>query len=263
MAPADMAEVFAKWNQGRLQSYLVEITSEILAATENGTPMIDLVLDAAGQKGTGAWTVVASMELSQPTALIAEAVYARIVSADPKRRERASHMFRSPITDVEGVSVDDVEAALYGSKIVSYAQGFRLLAAASEEHGWDLDLGTVASLWRAGCIIRAAFLEEITQAYRANPDLADLIEADFFADALNSAETSWRVAVSGAARSGIPVPAYGSALAYFDGIRSRRLPASLIQAQRDYFGAHTFERIDRPRGEFFHRNWGESDPAEH
>src|SRR5919106_916473 len=258
MDPAEIAEVFAKWNQGRLQSYLVEITSEILAATENGKPVIDLVLDAAGQKGTGKWTVVSSMELAEPTALIAEAVYARIVSSDPERRERASLIFRSPIGELDGVSIDDVEGALYASKIVSYAQGFRLLGAASHEHGWSLDLGSVASLWRAGCIIRAVFLEEITQAYQASPDLEDLIEADFFADALGSAEDSWRAVVAGAARAGIPVPAYSSALSFFDGNRSQRLPASLIQAQRDYFGAHTFERVDRPRGEFFHRNWDES-----
>jgi 6-phosphogluconate dehydrogenase len=258
MEPSEIAEVFAKWNQGRLQSYLVEITADILAVTDDGKPMIDLVLDAAGQKGTGKWTVVASMELAEPTALIAEAVYARIISSDPDRRARASRLFHAPISDVEGVGVENVEAALYASKIISYAQGFRLLSTASRENGWNLDLGSVASIWRAGCIIRAVFLEEITQAYLTTPNLKDLTEAEFFSEALTSAQGSWRVVVSAAARAGIPVPAYASALAYFDGFRSARLPASLIQAQRDYFGAHTFERVDRPRGEFFHRNWIES-----
>ena len=258
MTPGEIAEVFARWNEGRLQSYLVEITAEILAATEDGKPVIDIILDAAGQKGTGAWTVIASMELAEPTALIAEAVYARIISSDPERRARSSRIFHTPTIEVEGVTIDDVEAALYASKIISYAQGFRLLSAASEADGWDLDLGLVASLWRAGCIIRAVFLEDITQAYLTNPELEDLTDADFFSGALGSAQGSWRKVVSGAASAGIPVPAYSSALAYFDGFRSPRLPASLIQAQRDYFGAHTFERVDRPRGEFFHRDWGEA-----
>ncbi|MBW3666449.1 MAG: hypothetical protein KY394_02520 [Actinobacteria bacterium] len=217
-----------------------------------------IVLDAAGQKGTGKWTVIESMDLGEPTALIAEAVYARIVSSDPDRRDRASKLFHTPTAELEAVSVDDIEAALYASKIVSYSQGFRLLSGASEKHAWGLDLGSVASLWRAGCIIRAVFLEDITEAYLANPRLEDLTEAEFFSDALSSAQSSWRAVVAGAVEAGIPVPAYSSALAYFDGFRSARLPASLIQAQRDYFGAHTFERVDRPRGEFFHRNW-ESD----
>ena len=259
MAPGEIAEVFAGWNEGRLQSYLVEITAEILAATENGSPVIDTILDAAGQKGTGAWTVIASMELAEPTALIAEAVYARIISSDPDRRARTSRLFHTPTIKVEGATIDDVEAALYASKIISYAQGFRLLSAASEANRWDLDLGSVASLWRAGCIIRAAFLEDITEAYIKDPELEDLTDAGFFSEALGSAQESWRNVVSAAAKAGIPVPAYSSALAYFDGFRSPRLPASLIQAQRDYFGAHTFERVDRPRGEFFHRNWAESE----
>jgi len=261
MAPGDIAEVFAGWNEGRLQSYLVEITAEILAATEDGNPVIDTILDAAGQKGTGAWTVIASMHLAEPTALIAEAVYARIISSDPERRARTSRLFHTPTIEVGGVTIDDVEAALYASKIISYAQGFRLLSAASEANGWDLDLGSVASLWRAGCIIRAVFLEDITEAYRNNSELEDLTDAEFFSEALGSAQESWRNVVSAAATAGIPVPAYSSALAYFDGFRSPRLPASLIQAQRDYFGAHTFERVDRPRGEFFHRNWGGSDSS--
>jgi 6-phosphogluconate dehydrogenase len=255
MAPAEIAEVFAGWNRGRLRSYLIEITAEILAAEEEGTPMVDLILDAAGQKGTGKWTVIASMDLAEPTALVAEAVYARIVSSDPDRRRELSAVFDTPLGDLAGVTLEDIEAALYASKIVSYTQGFRLMRAASEENGWGLDPGGVASLWRAGCIIRAAFLEDITAAYRQAGDLSDLSLAPFFSDALRSAEEPWRRVVSGAASAGIPVPAYSSALAYFDGMRSGRLPANLIQAQRDFFGAHTFERVDRPRGETFHREW--------
>jgi 6-phosphogluconate dehydrogenase len=255
MAPREIAGVFAEWDRGRLRSYLIEITAKILAAEEAGVPMVDLILDAAGQKGTGKWTVISSMELAEPTALVAEAVYARIVSSDPDKRKRASVLFDGPTGSLEGVTVDDIEAALYASKIVSYSQGFRLLGAASAEYGWNVDPGAVAALWRAGCIIRAAFLDDITEAYRADPGLEDLTFAPFFADALHSAENSWRKVVSGAARAGIPAPAYSSALAYFDGMRSERLPANLIQAQRDFFGAHTFERVDHARGEWFHREW--------
>ncbi len=255
MAPAEIGEVFARWDQGRLRSYLVEITADILSATENGKPMIDGILDAAGQKGTGKWTVVASMEAGEPTTLVAEAVYARIVSSDPDRRRRAAGVFDTPVGDLTGVTESDIEAALYASKIISYAQGFRLMKTASDENGWDLDMGGLASIWRAGCIIRAVFLEDITAAYEAKPDLPDLTEAAFFASALTDAEPAWRKVVAAAALAGIPSPAYSSALAYFDGMRSYRLPADLIQAQRDYFGAHTFERVDRPRGEFFHHDW--------
>jgi 6-phosphogluconate dehydrogenase len=195
------------------------------------------------------------MESAAPTTLVAEAVYARIVSSDPARRDVAADLFPSPVASVTGVTVDDIESALYASKIVSYAQGFRLLQSASDEHGWDLDMGTIASIWRAGCIIRAVFLEDITAAYRADPDLGDLMEAGFFSSALRDEEMAWRRVVGAAVGAGVPTPAYSSALAYFDGLRSRRLPANLIQAQRDYFGAHTFERTDRPRGEFFHHEW--------
>ncbi len=254
MEPAEIAEVFARWDEGRLRSYLIEITADILADTEDGTPMVDLILDAAGQKGTGKWTVIASMELAEPTALVAEAVYARIVSSDPDRRGRAAKLF--PATGIlEGVTVDDIEAALYASKIISYSQGFRLMRSASGEYGWGIDPGAVAALWRAGCIIRAAFLEDITAAYREDPDLEDLTFASFFSDALREAEGGWRRVVAGAAAAGVPAPAYSSALAYYDAMRSETLPANLIQAQRDYFGSHTFERVDRPRGEWFHREW--------
>lgn len=255
MTPSDMSKVFAGWDEGRLRSYLIEITSEILATELEGGPIVDLILDAAGQKGTGKWTVVSSMDLGQPTTLVGEAVYARIVSSDPEARKRAAAIYEDPIANMGEVTPDDVESALYASKIVSYAQGFRLMRAASDEFGWDLDLGTIASIWRAGCIIRAVFLEDITAAFSREPDLPDMIEDGFFSRALKEAEASWRGVVAGAALAGIPAPAYSSALSYFDGMRSERLPANLIQAQRDFFGAHTFERVDHPRGEFFHHQW--------
>jgi 6-phosphogluconate dehydrogenase len=255
MRPSQISEVFGGWNEGRLRSYLIEITRDILATTENGTAMVDLILDAAGQKGTGKWTVISSMEFGEPTTLVAEAVYARVVSSDPERRRRAADVFPTPTSELPGVTTEDIEQALYASKIISYAQGFRLMGRASAEHDWALDPGSIASIWRAGCIIRAAFLEDITAAYRRDPDLADMAEDGFFAGQLLDAETPWRKVVAGAVRAGIPAPAYSSALAYFDSMRSARLPADLIQAQRDYFGAHTFERVDRPRGEFFHHKW--------
>jgi 6-phosphogluconate dehydrogenase len=195
------------------------------------------------------------MDMGQPTTLVAEAVYARIVSSDPAARMRAADIYRTPTGSIEEMSTDDVESALYASKIISYAQGFRLMRAASDEYGWDLDLGTIASIWRAGCIIRADFLEDITAAYARDRDLQDMIEDEFFSSALKTNQASWRTAVAGAAIAGIPAPAYSSALAYFDAMRSTRLPANLIQAQRDFFGAHTFERVDRPRGEFSHHEW--------
>jgi 6-phosphogluconate dehydrogenase len=255
MSPGEMAKVFAGWNEGRLRSYLIEISSEILGTELEGSPIVDLILDAAGQKGTGKWTVMSSMELGQPTTLVGEAVYARIVSSDPEARRRAAAIYDSPLGSMGGTGSDDVEAALYASKIISYAQGFRLMRAASEEYDWDLDLGTIASIWRAVCIIRADFLEDITAAYRRERDLPDMIEDEFFAAALEEAEPRWRNVVSAAVEAGIPVPAYSSALSYFDAMRSEHLPANLIQAQRDFFGAHTFERVDRPRGEFFHHEW--------
>ena len=255
MTAVELSEVFRGWNEGRLRSYLIEITRDILAATEDGRPMVDLILDVAGQKGTGKWTVISSMDFGEPTTLVAEAVYARIVSSDPDRRQRAANVFPTPIGDLAGVKSGDIEQSLYASKIISYAQGFRLMDRASTEHDWGLSPGSIASIWRAGCIIRAAFLEDITAAYLRDPALADMTEDQFFAKALLEAETPWRKVVAGAVTAGIPAPAYSSALAYFDSMRSARLPADLIQAQRDYFGAHTFERVDSPRGEFFHREW--------
>jgi 6-phosphogluconate dehydrogenase len=249
-----IADIFDGWNSGRLRSYLIKITAEILRTLEDGEPIIDKILDAAGQKGTGAWTVVASMDLGEPTTLVSEAVYARTVSSNPELRRETAALFPRPIGELSA-SVEDIEAALYASKIVSYAQGFRLMSRASTDFGWQLDLGSIASLWRAGCIIRADFLEDITRSYTDGNGPSDMMLDDFFAEALRSAEASWRNVVSAAVNAGIPVPAYASALAYFDGMRSAVLPANLIQAQRDFFGAHTFERTDQPRGKFFHHQW--------
>ncbi len=250
-----MAATFRSWGEGVLESFLIEITADILATRdEDGEPLVEKILDTAGQKGTGKWTVISSMELGQPVTLVAEAVFARIVSALRDARLAVAPVLEGPAA-VAAIDLDDIRDALYASKIVSYTQGFLLLRAASEEHGWDLDLGRIASLWREGCIIRAVFLDDITAAFRRDPALPALLADGFFAGAVNSAQHGWRRVVAAAVASGIPVPAYSSALAFYDGFRSTVTSANLIQAQRDYFGAHTYERIDRPRGEFFHTNW--------
>ena len=225
---------------------------------ETEQPLVDVVLDAAAQKGSGKWTVVASMDHTTPTTLVAEAVYGRILSSMVEERATASAVLTGPpsaITDDTTEVIDDLEDAVYASKIVSYAQGFMLFHAAREELGWELDPGTIASLWRAGCIIRSRFLSEITTAYRIRPDVPNLLLDPFFSEAVTAAEPGWRRSVIRAQQAGIPVPAYASALAFYDGYRSERLPANLIQAQRDAFGAHTYERLDRPRGEFIHSEW--------
>jgi 6-phosphogluconate dehydrogenase len=253
MTHAAMSETFAAWGEGILDSFLIDITADILATTdEDGSPLVEKILDAAGQKGTGKWTVISSMELGQPVSLVAEAVYARIVSSFKELRVRvaAERPDRQMAVDV---SVDDLRDALFASKIVSYAQGFMLLREASEEHGWDLDLAKVASLWRAGCIIRAAFLDDVMQAFSAGTD--NLLLDPGFAVRVRDAEAGWRRVVSAAVMAGVPVPAYSSALAFYDAFGSAQGSANLIQAQRDYFGAHTYERVDRPRGEFFHTDW--------
>ena len=258
MSAAEMQSRFIAWNEGKLDSYLVEITSEILGHTTDGVATVDLILDAAGQKGTGKWTVIASMEEGMPVTLVGESVYARMVSALVGERQRASQVLggaTEPISDDPQSVIHDLRDAVYGSKIVSYAQGFMLFRAASEEYQWDLRPDVIASLWRAGCIIRSQFLGDITSAYRANPDLENLLVDDYFATEIASTLPGWRRTVARAAMAGIPVPAYASALAFFDGYRAPRLPANLIQAQRDYFGAHTYERIDRERGEWFHTDW--------
>ncbi len=263
MSASQMQPIFSKWNEGRLDSYLIELTARVLAVADEedeDVPLVDRVLDAAAQKGSGKWTVIASMDHSTPTTLVAEAVYARFLSAMVEERAAASEVLTGPpgvITDHPAEVVDDLEDAVYASKIVSYAQGFMLFHAAKEELGWELDPGTIAALWRNGCIIRSRFLAEITTAYRIRPDVPNLLLDPFFSEAIIAAETGWRRTVNRAQAAGIPVPAYASALAFYDGYRSARLPANLIQAQRDAFGAHTYERIDRPRGEFFHSDWNE------
>jgi 6-phosphogluconate dehydrogenase len=250
-----MADTFRWWGDGVLDSFLIDITADILSTLDDdGSPLVEKILDAAGQKGTGKWTVISSMELGQPVTLVAEAVYARIVSALKEQRVEASKALYGPMGRPD-VSLDDIRDALYASKIVSYAQGFHLLRAASDEYGWELDYGRIASLWREGCIIRAAFLDDITAAFERDASLLSLLLDRFFLDALMDSQAGWRRVVAAAATTGIPVPAYASALSFFDGYRSERTAANLIQAQRDYFGAHTYERIDKPRGEFFHTNW--------
>ena len=251
-----MAETFRGWGEGVLDSFLVDITADILAfRDEHGEIVLEKILDAAGQKGTGKWTAMSSLELGQPVTLVAEAVYARIVSALKDQRIEAASVLPGPDSSLDGLSLDDLASALYCSKIVSYAQGFLLLRAAADEHGWDLDFGRIASLWREGCIIRAAFLDDITAAFDRTPDLTSLLLDGFFTDAIAEHQAGWRRTIARAVGAGIPVPAYSSALAFYDAYRSERLPANMIQAQRDYFGAHTYERIDRPRGEHFHTDW--------
>jgi 6-phosphogluconate dehydrogenase len=258
-APA-ISKVFAKWNKGELDSYLVEITRDILAYKdeETGQPLVDVILDTAGQKGTGKWTVISACDLGMPVTLIGEAVFARCLSAIKEERVAAADNLKGPkpkIGEDRKEFIEAVRQALYASKIVSYAQGFQMLRAAAAEFGWDLNYGGIALMWRGGCIIRSQFLGRIKDAFEDNPGLVNLMTVPYFRKALSKAQDGWRTAVAKAVRKGIPVPAFSSALAYYDGYRSARLPANLLQAQRDYFGAHTYERTDKPRGQFFHTNW--------
>jgi 6-phosphogluconate dehydrogenase len=259
MTAPEMHQVFAEWNQGELESYLIEITRDILAFNDtDGQPLVDKILDSAGQKGTGKWTVVSSQDLGIPITLIAEAVYGRMISALKEERVAASAKLRGPKPAISGDRakfVDAIRQALYASKIVSYAQGFMLMRAAAAEYKWTLSYGAIALMWRGGCIIRSRFLGDIKAAFQKNPALSNLLLDPFFKKAVHKAQRAWRNVVSTAARKGIPIPAMSTALAFFDGYRSERLPANLLQAQRDYFGAHTYERIDQPRGQFFHTNW--------
>ncbi len=260
MGHEEMARTFRSWGKGKLDSFLVDITADILARRdEDGEPLLEKVLDAAGQKGTGKWTAISAFELGMPVTLVAEAVHARVVSAFHQQRAAAAALLNGPVPGGHGEPglVDAIHDALYASKIVSYAQGFMLLRGAGEAYGWDLDYGRIASLWREGCIIRAAFLDDITAAFRKETGLSNLMLDPFFAEELAGAQVGWRRVVETAVRWGIPVPAYSSALAFYDAYRSKRLPANLIQAQRDYFGAHTYERLDRPRGDFFHTDWAD------
>ncbi|MBT8038651.1 MAG: decarboxylating NADP(+)-dependent phosphogluconate dehydrogenase [Gammaproteobacteria bacterium] len=259
MSNVEMHAVFERWNEGVLDSYLVEITRDILGyRDENGEATLDYILDTAGQKGTGKWTAIAALDVGQPLTAIAEAVFARCLSALKKERVAASEILSGPEALFDGDRermVNDLEQALYASKIVSYAQGFQLMRAMSDEEDWALDYGAVAQMWRGGCIIRSRFLDNIHDAFETDPELANLLLDDFFQQATAAAQAAWRRVAAQAVVLGIPMPAIGAALSYYDGYRSERLPANLLQAQRDYFGAHTYERIDKPRGEFFHTNW--------
>ncbi len=253
-------EIFSEWNQGELDSYLIDISSNIFAKKdEDGQPVVDKILDTAGQKGTGKWTVFSSLDLGQPVTLIGESVFARCLSALKEERVAASSILEGPgaaaIESDRSSFIEYVRCALYCSKIVSYAQGYMLLRAAAQEHGWNLNMGGIALMWRGGCIIRSRFLGKIKEAFDKNPALDNLLLDSFFSGALNQYQASWRKAIVHAVQLGVPTPAFSTALAFFDGYRTARLPANLLQAQRDYFGAHTYERIDRPRGQFFHTNW--------
>jgi 6-phosphogluconate dehydrogenase len=259
MTAPEMHEVFAQWNQGELDSYLIEITRDILAFKDaDGLPLVDKILDTAGQKGTGKWTVMSSADLGVPITLITEAVYSRCVSAMKDERVAAAKILKGPKRAIPADRVkfvEDIRQALYASKIISYAQGYMLMRAAAKEYNWNLNYGGIALMWRGGCIIRSRFLGKIKEAFDRKPDLSSLLLDKFFKGEIKKAQRSWRNVVATAARKGIPAPAFSTALNFFDGYRSERLPASLLQAQRDYFGAHTYERIDKPRGEFFHTNW--------
>ncbi len=259
MGADEMHEVFKKWNTGDLNSYLIEITRDILGFKDSdGKPLVDKILDTAGQKGTGKWTSETSLDLGIPLTLISEAVYGRCLSAMKEERVKASKVLHGPKPLFKGdkkAFLDDLEKALYASKIVSYAQGFTLLRAAAEEYKWNLNYGGIALLWRGGCIIRSIFLGKIKEAFDKNPDLSNLLLDPFFKEKIEQSQDGWRRVVSTAVMNGIWVPAFSTALSYFDGVRNSRLPANLLQAQRDYFGAHQYERVDKPRGEFFHTNW--------
>ncbi|HXR78869.1 MAG TPA: decarboxylating NADP(+)-dependent phosphogluconate dehydrogenase [Bryobacteraceae bacterium] len=252
-------EVFAEWNRGELDSFLIEITSEIFSKKdEDGQPLIDKILDTAGQKGTGKWTAISALDLGTPVTLIGEAVFARCLSALKDERVAASKVLSGP-TQVKAEDrdrfIEDVRRALYCSKLISYAQGYMLLREAAKEQGWNLNLGGIALMWRGGCIIRSRFLGKIKEAYDRNPKLLNLLLDGFFSKLLNDYQASWRSALVHAINLGVPTPAFSTALSFYDGYRTERLPANLLQAQRDFFGAHTYERVDKPRGRFFHTNW--------
>jgi 6-phosphogluconate dehydrogenase len=256
----ELREIFAEWNKGELDSYLIEISSHIFATKdEDGQPLVDKILDTAGQKGTGKWTVISALDTGQPVTLIGESVFARCLSALKEERVEASKVLGGPASKAEvgdhATFIENVRCALYCSKIVSYAQGYMLLRAAAKENGWNLNMGGIALMWRGGCIIRSRFLGKIKEAFDKNQGIENLLLDSFFFSALNSYQASWRKAQVHAVELGVPTPAFSTALAFYDGYRAARLPANLLQAQRDYFGAHTYERIDQPRGQFFHTNW--------
>ena len=265
MSADEMHEVFAEWNEGELDSYLIEISRDILAKKdEDGAPLVDKILDTAGQKGTGKWTVINSQDLGIPITLMAEAVYSRCVSALKDERVKASRKLKGPRPMLTAIAnnperkkafINDIKSALYASKIVSYAQGYMLMRAAAKEYKWTLNYGGIALMWRGGCIIRSRFLGKIKEAFDKSPKLANLMLDDYFRGEIKNAQNGWRNVVATAAKRGIPAPAFSTALAFYDQYRSAVLPANLLQAQRDYFGAHTYERVDQPRGQFFHTDW--------
>lgn len=259
MSNDEMHEVFKKWNEEELDSYLIEITRDILGyKDENGEETVDFILDTAGQKGTGKWTGISALDLGIPLTLIGESVFSRCLSAQKDLRVQASKVINGPKPNFDGDRqqfLDDLKMALYGAKIISYAQGYNLMMEAAKEYGWNLNYGGIALMWRGGCIIRSAFLGDIKKAFEKNPELPNLLLDPFFKEKVENAQEGWRRVSATALSNGIPVPAITSALCYFDGFRTERLPANLLQAQRDYFGAHTYERTDKPRGEFFHTNW--------
>ncbi|WP_347331823.1 decarboxylating NADP(+)-dependent phosphogluconate dehydrogenase [Marinimicrobium locisalis] len=258
MSHDEMHEVFAEWNEGELNSYLVEITRDILAYKEDGEPLVEKILDKAGQKGTGKWTGIIALDMGIPLTLIGEAVFARCLSAQKDERVEASEVLSGPKVKFEGdkkAFVDDLRQALLAAKMISYAQGYALMREAAREFGWHLNYGGIALMWRGGCIIRSGFLDNIKQAFDKNGELKNLLLDDYFKGKIEAAQDGWRRIAATAISSGIPTPTITSALNYFDGYRCARLPANLLQAQRDYFGAHTYERVDKPRGEHFHTNW--------
>jgi 6-phosphogluconate dehydrogenase len=259
MTAAEMQQDFANWNKTELDSYLIEITSHILAYKDtDGQPLVDKILDTAGQKGTGKWTVINSADLGIPITLIAEAVYSRCVSALKDERVAAAKKLKGPRPKISGdraAFVEGIRLALYASKIISYAQGYMLMRAAAKQYGWNLNYGGVALMWRGGCIIRSRFLGKIKEAYDHHAKLTNLLLDNFFRSEIKKCQRAWRLVVATAARKGIPTPAFSTALNFYDSYRCARLPANLLQAQRDYFGAHTYERVDQPRGQFFHTNW--------
>jgi 6-phosphogluconate dehydrogenase len=259
MTSDEMFDVFREWNEGELDSYLIEITRDILAfKDEQGEPLLEKILDTAGQKGTGKWTGIAALDLGIPLTLIAEAVFARCLSAMKEERTNASKILSGPRPEFTGDKksfIEDLRKALYASKIVSYAQGYTLMRAAATEYNWNLNYGGVALMWRGGCIIRSVFLGKIKEAFDRNPELENILLDPYFKEKVEASQDSWRRVISSAVTNGIPIPAFSIALSYFDGYRTERLPANMLQAQRDYFGAHQYERIDEPRGKFFHTNW--------
>jgi 6-phosphogluconate dehydrogenase len=262
MTAEECSKVFAEWNAGKLDSFLIQITADILQQKDpaTGKPFVDIVLDTAGQKGTGKWTSVNALDMGVPAATIAEAVFARCISAVKDERVAASKQLSGPAGKFSGdrtAMIQAIHDALYCSKICSYAQGFQLMRSAQDEYKWTLNFGEIAQIWRGGCIIRAGFLQKITEAYGRDAKLANLLLDPFFKAEVDKAQSNWRKVIAAAAEFGVAVPTFYSALSYYDSYRADRLPANLLQAQRDYFGAHTYERVDQPRGKFFHLDWPE------